>query len=240
MWFYCCVFFHDPLCLFCDSPHVWCGYYIFVLFVLSVFCFSIFLLFHKVDGEGRGQCQHPPPEGHSKTPHARRGVEPKSGPYETAPAPQGTTGTIFATRCVMWSAACKAVLMVELTVLRLEAAPEWKHAKYTDLAAECRKAGWRALPTWRKWGAEVSSAHWPLVRSVTWAPHGQGTGKPSGSCQRRQKEPASGREGRQSIGVQTTPRASTRGGMEGSLLRHPETYWGQRSEACGHETEFSS
>lgn len=79
VWFYCCVFFHDPLCLFCFSPHVWCGHYVFV-FVLSVFCFSIFLLFprpgpHKLDGEGRGKCQHPPPEGHSKTPHTRRGVD---------------------------------------------------------------------------------------------------------------------------------------------------------------------
>lgn len=49
---------------------------------------------------------------------------------------------------VLWSAACKVVLMVELTVPwegGLEAAHERKRAKYSDLAAECREAGWRAV-----------------------------------------------------------------------------------------------
>lgn len=43
---------------------------------------------------------------------------------------------------VIWSAACKMALMVELTIPwegGLEAAHEQKHAKYCDLAAECRE-----------------------------------------------------------------------------------------------------
>ena len=49
---------------------------------------------------------------------------------------------------VMWSEACKTVLLVELTVPwegGLEAAYERKRAKYADLAAECREAGWKAV-----------------------------------------------------------------------------------------------
>lgn len=49
---------------------------------------------------------------------------------------------------VMWSEACKTVLLVELTVPwegGLEAANERKRAKYADLAAECREAGWKAV-----------------------------------------------------------------------------------------------
>lgn len=49
---------------------------------------------------------------------------------------------------VMWSAACKTVLIVELTVPwegGLKAAHEWKQAKCSHLAAECREVGWRAV-----------------------------------------------------------------------------------------------
>ncbi len=49
---------------------------------------------------------------------------------------------------VMWSEACKTVLLIELTVPwegGLEAANERKRAKYADLAAECREAGWKAV-----------------------------------------------------------------------------------------------
>ncbi|CAM4298856.1 unnamed protein product [Leuciscus chuanchicus] len=49
---------------------------------------------------------------------------------------------------VMWSEACKTVLLVELTVPwegGVEAAYERKRAKYSDLAAECREAGWKAV-----------------------------------------------------------------------------------------------
>ncbi|KAJ8332759.1 hypothetical protein SKAU_G00416550 [Synaphobranchus kaupii] len=48
---------------------------------------------------------------------------------------------------VLWSVACKTVLLVELTVPwegGLETAHERKRAKYSDLAAECREAGWKA------------------------------------------------------------------------------------------------
>ena len=48
---------------------------------------------------------------------------------------------------VMWSETCKTVLLVELTVPwegGVEAANERKRAKYADLVAECREAGWRA------------------------------------------------------------------------------------------------
>ncbi|KAJ8350643.1 hypothetical protein SKAU_G00257730 [Synaphobranchus kaupii] len=48
---------------------------------------------------------------------------------------------------VLWSVASKTVLLVELTVPwegGLETAHERKRAKYSDLAAECREAGWKA------------------------------------------------------------------------------------------------
>lgn len=49
---------------------------------------------------------------------------------------------------VMWSEACKTVFLVELTVPwegGVEAAYERKRAKYSDLATECREAGWKAV-----------------------------------------------------------------------------------------------
>lgn len=51
---------------------------------------------------------------------------------------------------IMWSETCKTVLLVELTVPwegggGVEAAYERKRAKYSDLAAECREAGWKAV-----------------------------------------------------------------------------------------------
>ena len=49
---------------------------------------------------------------------------------------------------VLWSEACRTVLLVELTVPwegGLEAAYERKRAKYSDLAAECREAGWKTV-----------------------------------------------------------------------------------------------
>ena len=49
---------------------------------------------------------------------------------------------------VMWSEARRTVLLVELTVPweeGIEAANERKRAKYADLAAECKEAGWEAI-----------------------------------------------------------------------------------------------
>ena len=55
---------------------------------------------------------------------------------------------------VMWSEVSKTVLLVELTVPwegGVEAANERKRAKYADLVAECREAGWRTI----MWPVEV-------------------------------------------------------------------------------------
>ena len=55
---------------------------------------------------------------------------------------------------VMWSEVCKTVLLVELTVpweSGVEAANERKRAKYADLVADCREAGWRTI----MWPVEV-------------------------------------------------------------------------------------
>lgn len=49
---------------------------------------------------------------------------------------------------MLWSAASKMVLLVELTVPwkgGLDAAHERKQTKYADLAAWCRQAGWKAV-----------------------------------------------------------------------------------------------
>ena len=45
---------------------------------------------------------------------------------------------------MLWSAATKVVMLIELTIPweeEIQAAYERKAAKYTDLAAECRESG---------------------------------------------------------------------------------------------------
>ena len=61
--------------------------------------------------------------------------------------PQEICTTTLRPDVVLWSAAVKSVLLVELTVPweeGLEAAYERKRAKYADLVAECRESGWHA------------------------------------------------------------------------------------------------
>ncbi len=57
---------------------------------------------------------------------------------------------------VMWSAVERSVHLIKLTIPWEEgmtAAHERKHLKYSELAAECREAGWRA----RVYPVEVGS-----------------------------------------------------------------------------------
>ncbi|KAJ8358431.1 hypothetical protein AAFF_G00439950 [Aldrovandia affinis] len=59
--------------------------------------------------------------------------------------PQEICSTILRPDVVLWSAAAKSALLIELTVPweeGLEAAYERKMAKYADLVAECRESGW--------------------------------------------------------------------------------------------------
>ncbi|XP_061892213.1 uncharacterized protein LOC133642088 [Entelurus aequoreus] len=62
--------------------------------------------------------------------------------------PREIVETLLRPDLVFWSEVCKTVLLVELTVPwegGLEAAYERERAKYSDLAAECREAGWKAV-----------------------------------------------------------------------------------------------
>ncbi|KAJ8415032.1 hypothetical protein AAFF_G00007300 [Aldrovandia affinis] len=59
--------------------------------------------------------------------------------------PQEICSTTLRPDVVLWSAAAKSALLIELTVPweeGLEAAYERKMAKYADLVAECRESGW--------------------------------------------------------------------------------------------------
>ncbi len=58
--------------------------------------------------------------------------------------PQEICSTTLRPDMVLWSAAVKSVILIELTVPweeGLEAAYERKKAKYADLVAECRESG---------------------------------------------------------------------------------------------------
>ena len=60
--------------------------------------------------------------------------------------PREITITSLRPDIVAWSTKVKAVALIELTVPweeGMEAAFERKKTKYTELAAECREAGWR-------------------------------------------------------------------------------------------------
>ncbi len=59
--------------------------------------------------------------------------------------PQEICSTTLRPDAVLWSAAVKSVVLIELTVPweeGLEAAYERKKAKYADLVTECRESGW--------------------------------------------------------------------------------------------------
>lgn len=61
--------------------------------------------------------------------------------------PQVITTTIHHADIVLWSVPMRSVIMVELTVPweeGIDAAFERKKERYSDLAAECRQAGWKA------------------------------------------------------------------------------------------------
>jgi len=61
--------------------------------------------------------------------------------------PQEICSTTLRPDVVLWAAAVKSVILIELTVPweeGLEAAYERKKAKYADLVAECRESGWGA------------------------------------------------------------------------------------------------
>ena len=58
--------------------------------------------------------------------------------------PREITTTSLRPDIVLWSAATKVVMLIELTIQweeGIQAAYERKSAKYTDLAAECRESG---------------------------------------------------------------------------------------------------
>ena len=60
--------------------------------------------------------------------------------------PVEITATSLRPDLVVWSTKAKSVLLIELTIPAeegIEAAYERKKAKYSDLAAECREAGWK-------------------------------------------------------------------------------------------------
>lgn len=60
--------------------------------------------------------------------------------------PREITSTSLQPDIVLWSSTTKLVLLIELTIqweAGVEAAWEPKRLKYSDLAEECRKAGWR-------------------------------------------------------------------------------------------------
>lgn len=72
----------------------------------------------------------------------------------------------------------------------MEAAKEQKHAKYADLAEECKEAGWTAItkpckaPS--KWDAGAWSGPQWSARSPTWDAWQQGVGNLSKNWKRRQ------------------------------------------------------
>ena len=85
--------------------------------------------------------------------------------------PQEICSTTLRPDVVLWSAAVKKVLLIELTVSweeGLEAAYERKMAKYADLVAECRESGWTAKTYPVEVGARgfVGSSTSRLLRDV--------------------------------------------------------------------------